>query len=313
MLKDKWLLFAKILATLLILALILWQVPLRELLGSFSDVRPWPLLIAIALTPAIQGLKIAKWHYVVRQAQPSLAFRRAAVSLLVGVAAGLITPGRVGELTRVMYLDAEHESDFLSLVVVDRAVDLTAILLFAGISVGLLLAPLYGLGLVIGAVLLSIGLGLSRMLAQWMRESKLSFPGKRQLTRLLSQLHVLRPQVIARGLGLSALILFLALVQFYWLLTSFQPVSLEAAFVSFPLLLLAGVLPITVGGIGVREGTAVLLLADYGVAPTAAIDAAFLSFTLNTLIPAVIGAFLITIARRSRSVEQDNSIHWEEV
>jgi uncharacterized protein (TIRG00374 family) len=306
-------LIAKLMVTILLLAVILWRVPLDELVGSLSDLRSWPLVAAIALTPAIQALKIAKWHYVARQAQPTLSYRSAAVSLLVGVAVGLITPGRAGELTRVLYLDTERKAEFLSLVVADRMLDLIIIVLFAGISVWLLAGPQYGLILLVGAVLLGTSLGVSRALTRWMQETDRSFPGKERLEQLLGQLQVLHPRVIVSGLVLSALTFCLALVQFYWLLTAFEPVPLESATVSFPLLLLAGVMPITVAGIGIREGTAALVLASYGVAEAAAIDATFLSFALNTLIPGIVGALLIAVTKRNQTIAQSDLLHKEQL
>jgi uncharacterized membrane protein YbhN (UPF0104 family) len=311
--RERWLLIAKLAVTILLLAVILWRVPLDVLVGSLYNLRPWPLVAAIALTPAIQALKIAKWHYVAHQAQPTLSYRSAAVSLLVGVAVGLITPGRSGELTRVLYLDTERKAEFLSLVVADKMLDLFIIVLFAGISVWLLAGPQYGLILLAGAMLLGTSLGISRVLTRWMHETQRSIPGKERLEQLLGQLRVLHPGVIVSGLVLSALTFCLALVQFYWLLTAFEPVPLESAIVSFPLLLLAGVVPITVAGIGIREGTAALVLASYGVAEAVAIDATFLSFALNTLIPGIVGALLIAVTKRPKAIEQSDFLHKEQL
>ena len=290
----------KILATVLLLGLIIWQVPLGDLVAAFSDLRWWPVMLAIALTPPIQALKIAKWGFIVSQARPHVRFPTTAVSFLVGVAVGIVTPARTGELTRVLYLNTENRFELLGLVVADRVMDLATILLFAGVSVGLLTSPPLGLIPILGAALLAVGLAASRSLAEWIEATRHSFPGKSRVSRLLGQLRTLRPSVISKGMLLSVLIFALALLQFYWLLTAFEPVSWKAPVVSFPLLVLAGALPITIAGIGVREGTATLVLLALGVAEVTAIGAAVFSFTMNTLLPGLLGAVLLMLPAHPR-------------
>jgi uncharacterized membrane protein YbhN (UPF0104 family) len=52
--------------------------------------------------------------------------------------------------------------------------------------------------------------------------------------------------------------------------------SLSAAGYARSMLLLAGMLPLSIGGFGVREGGMILLLRPYGVAPEQAVALAFL-------------------------------------
>jgi uncharacterized membrane protein YbhN (UPF0104 family) len=292
--------------------LILWKVPLKGQIALLSQVGLWPLLLAAALIFPIQALKIAKWGYIARQTNPHIGFYTAAVSYLAGMAVGIVTPGRTGELTRVLYLEGEYRQEFLSLVIVDRAMDLATILLFAGLSVSLLGSLHVGLILALGAVLLASGVVASRLLAEWVESADTSCAPQRLLAQLLSQLRVLRPRVIGTGMLLSVIVFVLALLQFYWLLTAFGPVRWQAPLVSFPLLVLAGVLPITIAGIGIREGTAALVLPKYGVVETAAIGAAFLSFMMNTLLPAIAGAVLIAVSSRPKSDQKPDPVQEEE-
>jgi uncharacterized membrane protein YbhN (UPF0104 family) len=297
--KDNWVFLVKIMATLLLLGLILWRVPLSELAASFAHLRLWPILWASALILPIQMLKISKWGFIARQAKAEVSLSTAAVSFLVGVAVGIVTPGRAGELARVLYLNVEGRYEFLGLVIADRAMDLVTIMLFSALSLSMLGNTQLGLLLILGAVFLIIGLVFSRSLTNWIVTSGLSFPAKQQVARLFGQLRILRSRVIGKGMLLSVIIFGLALLQYYWLLTAFQSVSWQAPLVSFPLLLLAGVLPITIAGIGVREGTAALILIDYGVVEAAAIGAAFLSFIMNTVFPGMLGALLIAVSEHS--------------
>jgi uncharacterized membrane protein YbhN (UPF0104 family) len=57
-------------------------------------------------------------------------------------------------------------------------------------------------------------------------------------------------------------------------------------------------MPVTIGGLGIREGAAAWLLSRYGVPTAEAALAAFLMFSINTALPGLIGAFLLPAAIR---------------
>ncbi len=66
---------------------------------------------------------------------------------------------------------------------------------------------------------------------------------------------------------------------------------------TFSIMILSNLLPITIGGLGVREALSVLILRRYGVSDAVAVNAAFLSYLTNTVLPGVVGSFLIPRAR----------------
>jgi len=58
------------------------------------------------------------------------------------------------------------------------------------------------------------------------------------------------------------------------------------------LIFLAVALPVGFAGLGVREATAALVLASFGIEKEVAVQASFQLFVINMLIPGLIGAFL---------------------
>jgi uncharacterized membrane protein YbhN (UPF0104 family) len=64
-------------------------------------------------------------------------------------------------------------------------------------------------------------------------------------------------------------------------------------------MILAGGLPISVGGLGVREGVAAFLLARQAIPAAAGMDAALLLFVFSAGFPAICGALWMA-ARRWR-------------
>jgi uncharacterized membrane protein YbhN (UPF0104 family) len=77
---------------------------------------------------------------------------------------------------------------------------------------------------------------------------------------------------------------------------SWRSWSLDIVVLTFPLVVLTNVLPITIGGLGVREAAAAALLSHYGVSPADAALAALLMFGINTALPGIVGATLLPAA-----------------
>ena len=57
---------------------------------------------------------------------------------------------------------------------------------------------------------------------------------------------------------------------------------------------IAGIIPISIGGLGIREGTLVLLLSGFGVDPEVAFAISLVGYFLTNLIPGIMG-WLISI------------------
>ena len=89
---------------------------------------------------------------------------------------------------------------------------------------------------------------------------------------------------------LTLLAFGVVLLQFGVILLSWRSWSLDVVFLTFPLVILTNILPLTIAGLGIREAAAIALLAHYGVSPGHAFLAAFLMFALNTAFPGIAGA-----------------------
>jgi uncharacterized membrane protein YbhN (UPF0104 family) len=126
------------------------------------------------------------------------------------------------------------------------------------------------------------------------------------------------PQILRRSklhrevrrnyLRLCPVVLVLQSVQFvitvwqYWILLSqVNPVAFSDTLVAVPLILFSGVIPITIGGLGLREMFAENVLRNFGFAAGAAVSASLTVFFLNTALPALLGIYSIFAARRQRT------------
>ena len=106
--------------------------------------------------------------------------------------------------------------------------------------------------------------------------------------RLLRQLP---RRLIVLNAGFACACFGLMSLQFYLLLSSLQPVGWQVG-LTLPIILVVSSLPISIMGLGLREGTAALLLSRYGVPMESAVAAAFSLFVINALLPGLVGLVL---------------------
>ena len=281
--KAKWLL--PIIGTVALVCLLCHRINLHRI-ANLRQAADWSiLLIAAALTLPFVLLKTLKWHQLLKTNQPQTTYTLGLRSFLIGVGASLFTPARLGELARVACFPRQRLQVF-ALVVVDKFIDMSALLGVFVLSL-MLLSPWMGLvgflGLGCLCVLAYAGVRLTKSTKWISRESWLTarFRLLRQLPRRL----------IALNACFACICFGLMSLQFYLLLSSLQPVGWQVG-LTLPIILVVSSLPISIMGMGVREGTAALLLSRYGVPMEAAVAAAFSLFVINSLLPGFLGLAL---------------------
>jgi uncharacterized membrane protein YbhN (UPF0104 family) len=134
-------------------------------------------------------------------------------------------------------------------------------------------------------------------LARFLRGVSHRLPLTGKLDPVWTSLDALSGRSTAIFLLLTVLAFAVVLLQFGIILLSWHSWNPNIVFLTFPLVVLTNVLPVTVGGLGVREGAAAALMAHYGVSAADAALAAFLMFALNTALPGLVGAVLLPAAR----------------
>jgi uncharacterized membrane protein YbhN (UPF0104 family) len=117
------------------------------------------------------------------------------------------------------------------------------------------------------------------------------------------------PQVpIPRFALLAVGAMVVELLAFFFLLRAFFPTPFATAAATYPYIILAGDMPVSFSGMGVREGAAALLLSTYAVPSSAAVDATLLWFVFAILLPAALGSIWL-IAERLRPRVRRSDTH----
>lgn len=287
----------KLLISAALIGAIAWKVGPAALAATLRRLDPAILALALVLTVGFLLGRAWKWMILARSTVPALTFREATVSLLGGMGLGMITPGRAGEFSRVAFMPDGDRARLLGVFAVDRGIDLLTIALFGCVALPFLGYPLY---FEVSASLCAAGIAALYLAprAQGTLEAVARhLPWQRYSLRMLASLEGLDHRRVTGTLVASIVATLVGYAQFYVLLRPYADLPVAAVVVTFSVMILSNLVPITIGGLGVREALSVLILRRYGVADAVAVNAAFLSYLTNTVLPGVIGSFLIPRAR----------------
>jgi uncharacterized membrane protein YbhN (UPF0104 family) len=298
LLRNPWVRYG---LTLIVLGVVALRVHPQTLTSAARAAQPGQIVAAMVLTAPFLYCKALRWYLMLRAAAVQAGFGEALLSLIGGMGLALVTPARLGELVRVAYLRDPQKLKIGGLVMIDKGLDVLVLCGLAIPGAWALLGPLAGLAFVAAtAVGLVVVYNPVRVQAGLVRLTRRLRPGPAErLHRVWASLESLSPRATTVFLGLTLLSFVVVLIQFGIILSDWRSPTPSVVLLTFPIVILTNVLPVTVGGLGVREGAAALLLAHYGVPAADAVLAALLMFAINTALPGVIGALLLPAAVRA--------------
>lgn len=268
----RWVL--RIVATFAALGLIAWWLPVDELWAAIRSVPPatWPFAVAVYLTAHLLG--VMKWRLLVNAAGAGLPGRQAVQAYYWGLFGNLFLPSIVGgDVVRagVAMRHSRSTSALLLGSLVDRVQDVIGLGVLAGI--GALLAPRAldetSRQVFVGFMVLLAVVAISGLVTlRYFPARRVPWKVRRILVRVRQAVTATasRPQalVIAFGLGL---VLQSSLILLNWELGRLIGIDIPLYVWLFvwPLAKIAGLTPLTQGGIGVREAAQAALFAPFGV------------------------------------------------
>jgi uncharacterized membrane protein YbhN (UPF0104 family) len=302
-------------AAFAILGLLLYFFPAAQLRDALSRV-PLTRFLAVLLIylVALTG-GITKWHVVVNSAGAQLNFAASAQCYTSGLFGALFLPSIIGgDVARlaVGISRSPHPAAVITGNLADRFLDISAQLTL--VSLGLILLPgslplplqaparhVLFAGLAVAAIVLSLVLILHRPL---LRGRSMRF--RRRLAQVR---HAIRSVSRHPHRLLFGWLLGTSVQGTYVLLTALLGIScglalpLRVWLFAWPLAKIAAVLPITQGGIGVREAALVVLLAPFG-APAAQVLATGIVWEGVIITAGLLAGLMAFLLRRSAKNSQ---------
>lgn len=286
------------------LALIFWLLPLDAVGRAIRALSLADFLGVLAAFLAAHVVAAAKWWLLLGRALPYGAALRAHYA---GLAANLCLPGAIGGDAVRAALAHKHMRDgprLAAAAAADRLIDLMAL---AAISLaGLALARAGGdaLAMALRALLivtltLAACAALPRLLPLLWRIAP-RLPGRGMGTRLAAAFGDLarRPGRLAAAFAIAALVQGALVVMSWWLAVA-AGASFGLALWAFawPLAKIAAILPVSLNGLGLREGVLAALLVPFGAA-AATVVAAGLAWQGVMFCAGAIGAAALALSTR---------------
>lgn len=294
--------------SILLIAVLLATVDLGELAETLRSVAPGLLALAVLVFLVTNMTSVLKWRMVIKAQGTSVSWPYLTSIFYMGLFFNNFLPTNFGgDLVRIYKLSRAtgNTVDATSSVVLDRASSTFALLMIAMVAALLELRRLgTGLALTILGMfvvfLLLIGLFASERTARRLARFPLlradPFGIRRHLRDFYMSVNQFRDQkkTMALVMGLSVIYQALYVVSVNLLALSLDihlPVSFYFLFI--PIVLAVGMAPISLNGLGVREGAWVLLFTQAGVPAAEALSMSVLNTLMITAVSMVGGIFYL--------------------
>lgn len=293
----------KVILYLLKLALsvfILWQIFKKvDLVGALKDITSLPaylILLLIAISFIRHTLQFHNWYYSLRINPKFTAKKKAVVcSYLIGQTLRFAVPGGPASFAKIFYVpNSSVVSSFWSSIA-EKSVMTWVTWTFAIIA-GIFYYSKFPLW--IWLILLLFFL-LLPFLVKW------GFGFSRYLASLKPLYAAQMPKIIT----VQVLSTILCYVQYWLILNCLLPLSFWQTFIRMALTQFSNTIPITISGLGLREGFAIHFLAGTGFSAEQAVSTTLTLFFIHDVLPALIGIFFLLQGKKtkSRQTGQGNS------
>ncbi len=257
---------AKIILATALLGWATWYLKPAELLAAVGQVGTDKVLICGVIALVGLGVQWMKWQLLLRDQIPETNRRDALYSLLGGAALGLVTPSRLGELGRGVFLERSRAKAAL-LTAVDKLSSAVVTLSLGAVAAWILWPQLRGFLLLLFCILGAL------LYWGWCRR-KASVP---------------LPVAWGAIAGLSVLFNVVFMGQFFYVVTASVAAN-SAVVLAVPVIFaLKTLLPLGFLDLGVREAAAILVFSSLGLEPQPAFVASILIFVCNVCLPAGLG------------------------
>ena len=290
--------------SVLSLILLFHFLPLADVWISFRKLpaHVWVLVLAGYLGAHLVG--ISKWRLMVNVGGAGLNFRQAARCYFAGLCSTLFLPSIVGgdvvRASLALRLGKSNAGVLLGSFV-DRLIDFVALGLLAATGVALapgMLAPQTHHVFVIVGIALAVLLAICAPIVVWFPARHFSFDIRRRVARLRGAARSIHDE--RSYVGAALCLGLIAQASFIWLMAQVANSSglhlpFRAWLFAWPLAKLSAVIPITQGGIGVREAALAALLIPFGAraAVTVAVGLAWETVIISGGLIAGLTAFLL--------------------
>jgi uncharacterized protein (TIRG00374 family) len=303
---------ARVFASFCILAILIYNIPLFTLWDTITQISPllWATIVIAYLFGHLVG--VAKWCLFINMGQNRLPFTVAAQCYFAGLFANLFLPSLAGGDVVRAGMAIRYKADKEAVIVgglLDRFLDVCALGLIILISV--LYSPM-SLSVEGRSILISFFLSVFIFMLSIL--FIFAFPFSRLLPKRLCGFiehirNILKELIKKPKRALGALVISLGIQSGFIVLNAIIGMAcninlpLHIWFLTWPLAKLSAMVPVSLGGLGVRETALALLLLRFGIPFSSSVGVGLLWETV-LIVGGIIGGFFYFCARKNMSISK---------
>lgn len=318
-----------------LIAFLIYRFKPKNIADAFRTLEIWVVVVIILIMIIMFILKILRWLYILKKLEVKISFIQAMQLVLIGSFGAAITPAKVGDVVRALYLSrwtkTKETTSFFS-AILDRVTDLISIGVFALVALPFFVAQLEyrikwaiaGGSLLILVVLLLVFnsqiIKKTILIISKLRKKNNSSSNEieekeisegteynsrtlRVLENYYSHLAYFTPKSYVIIISFSFLFWILLGIQVSLLISSMANITMSIPVILtitgiMALAAIVSLIPISISGIGIRDATiSVLVFYSLMISFEVAFSASIIQTAVNMLLPALIGGLILLIPK----------------
>jgi uncharacterized protein (TIRG00374 family) len=290
----------KIFLTIILLGIIFSKISPFEVLRILSSLDPVYLAGALLLVPALIILRTLRWNLFLDHCGIVLSFLASLKILLIGTFYGLVTPGHFGEIGRVFHI-SERKAITLPTVILEKGTDLCTLIGLSALTVLVFFPGNIGFVIPIALCFVAVTAGFlllsdEKIIGLIAKSAGIGKDDSQQFSNALQSMAGNMP-LMATSFILSLMYYAVAGLIGYLVAVSagFNPV----VFITIPLIVLIGNIPLTIAGLGLRESVGSLAFSILGENAADGFVFAFMLFLTISVFPALVGYVLAMLSKEA--------------
>jgi len=289
---------------IILLFYMIFNIGYEKIISTFLSIPIYYYLLALLIFIPRIILFAVKWQYISKKQKMDFSLLYLLKISLISIFYGSVTPGNVGLHSRIFYLKEKSKSSlekcisnsfimcavaFLSGLFLSFVGTIILIEYIPGLTFTILFTFVIYLAVFILFMRKKVGKKIFNLFIKPIIPEKFKESLEKSIDTLYEDLPLLKDMFVP--FVLEIIVLILIATQVYVISLAF---SIDIPFHIFILMSITSVvigyaIPVTVGGLGVREGAFVYLITHFDITEEIAIVISLAGFIVNTLIPGIVG------------------------
>jgi len=297
--KERAFFTAKILGSGLLIFLLMRRLNLAEAALALKQANFGFLGLALISGLAFMLIRAYKWFEIVKPYLIKKNFVRTTISYMFGLGVSILTPGRIGEVARIVNSGVTEKAAPAGLFLLDKIIDVLIVFSMSLFGAYFLFPDKFNIPILIFLLFAALAfLFFMKQIYLKCKKNIITLPFGKTIDRALKAIALLSREKIIMNALLTLISYIVCVIEVFFILKAFCDINLMDVFKVHPVVMMSNILPVTVGGLGLREGLSVFLYSKFGIAKEFAFWGGFLIFGFNTLLYGILGTVLINFNKR---------------